>query len=521
MSSTSSKAPASGDMRIFLCCWMALITTSFGFIVRAFSIGDWGTEFGLSATQQGEIFGVGLWPFAISIVIFSLIIDRIGYKIALYFAFACHLISGIMTLKATGYNSLWWATFIVALGNGTVEAVINPVVATMFNKDKAKWLNILHAAWPGGLALAGILALPLHDWHTKVLLIFVPTILYGLMLIPIKFPVNERVAAGVSDRDMLKEVGGFGMFIVLGLIFSQIFALPAVGSALNIQNPLVPGVILAAIAGIIYGFIVKDAGRPLFSILLLIMIPLATTELGVDSWVTALMAPVMGKYAGWLLVYTSVIMTVLRLFAGPLLHKFSPIGLLAICSVLAAAGIFTLSKAAGIGILVAATLYGIAKSFFWPTMLAIVSERFPKGGALALNAQGGVGMLGVGVIGAVLLGSVQDHSIATKIKSVDASGGTALYSTYVTAQKTGIFGSYIALDQSKVASAPAAEQAIINEATSHAKLDALSTVALLPVLMFLSYLGLILYFRSSGGYKPVSLESESVPNSKSPEYSKA
>ena len=521
MSSARGSAPNAPDMKLFWTCFISLIASSFGFIVRAFSIGDWGKEFGLTATQQGEIFGVGLWPFAISIVLFSLIIDRIGYKSALVFAFVCQFVSSIMTYMATGYASLWWATFVFAIGCGTVEAVVNPVVATMFNKDKVKWLNILHAGWPGGLALAGILALPLTNWHMKVLLIFIPVVTYGILMIPAKFPINERVAAGVSYRDMLREVGGFGMAIVAFLIFSQLYSLPAVSSAFGIKNPLVPGLITAIVVGGAFGFAVKAAGQPLFSILLLIMVPLATTELGVDSWVTELMAPVMGKYAGWLLVYTSVIMTILRFFAGPLVHKLSPLGLLAVCSILAAAGLFFLSKAAGIGILVAATLYGIAKSFFWPTMLAIVSERFPKGGALTLNAQGGIGMLGVGVIGAVLLGSIQDNSIGSNIKEQDAKAGTSLYSTYVTQEKTGIFGSYHALDQGKVAEGPEADKAAIESATAVAKLEALSKVAVLPIIMLLSYLGIMLYFRSQGGYKPVSLESDAKTASRSPAYSEA
>src|SRR3954471_18206435 len=100
---SSSNTQAAPDMKVFWCVFIALITTSFGFIIRAFSIGDWGTEFGLTATQQGEILGVGVWPFAISIVVFSLIIDRIGYKTALGFAFICHVLSVVLTITAKDY----------------------------------------------------------------------------------------------------------------------------------------------------------------------------------------------------------------------------------------------------------------------------------------------------------------------------------------------------------------------------------------------------------------------------------
>ncbi|MEM8712772.1 MAG: MFS transporter, partial [Planctomycetota bacterium] len=150
---------AGEDKLLFWACFIALIATAFGFIVRAMVIDDWAAEFQLSETQKGEIFGVGLWPFAISIVVFSLIIDRIGYGRAMVFAFVCHVASAIVTYFAQGYWSLWVGNFIVALGNGTVEAVINPVVATMFARNKTKWLNILHAGWPGGLVLGGLLTL--------------------------------------------------------------------------------------------------------------------------------------------------------------------------------------------------------------------------------------------------------------------------------------------------------------------------------------------------------------------------
>ncbi|MEM7809820.1 MAG: MFS transporter, partial [Planctomycetota bacterium] len=136
---------------LFATCFVALIATSFAFIIRAFIIDEQAVEFGLSEAQKGELFGAGLWPFAISIVLFSLVIDRVGYGRALWFAFACHVISVIVTLFARGYWGLYLGNFIAALGNGTVEAVINPVIATVFWKQKTKWLNILHAGWPGGL----------------------------------------------------------------------------------------------------------------------------------------------------------------------------------------------------------------------------------------------------------------------------------------------------------------------------------------------------------------------------------
>ena len=209
---------------IFWASFVALVATAFGFIVRTQVINEWGTQFNLSETQKGEIFGVGLWPFALSIVLFSLVVDRIGYGKAMAFAFICHLASAIITILAKGYWGLYFGTFIVALGNGTVEAVVNPVVSTMFPRDKTKWLNILHAGWPGGLVLGGILALIMGsvDWRLKVALILIPTVVYGVMLVGRQFPIQERVQAGISYKAMLQEVGILGILIVVALAVSEI-----------------------------------------------------------------------------------------------------------------------------------------------------------------------------------------------------------------------------------------------------------------------------------------------------------
>lgn len=499
------------DMLLFWGCFIALIATAFGFIVRAQIIGDWGQEFGLTQTQQGEIFGVGLWPFAISIVLFSLFIDRVGYKTAMIFGFACHLLSVVLTVTATGYWSLWLATFIVALGNGTVEAYINPVVATMFSKEKTKWLNILHAGWPGGLVIGGILAISLGDigWRWKVALLLLPTVIYFVMLIGSKFPVQERVKAGVSYLDMLREFGGGGALIVSWMIIAElgrvIAGLIGQGEALSHLpvNWIWIAFIISLVIGVGFGAAVKSAGRPLFILLLVVMIPLATTELGTDSWITELMKPEMVKLgidAGWVLVYTSLIMTVLRFFAGPLIHRLSPLGLLGVCSVLAIVGLVFLSKATGITILLAATLYGVGKTFFWPTMLGVVSEQFPKGGALTLNAAGAVGMLGVGVLGAQFLGFFQDKNIESTLEERDQ----VVYEQ-VLGEKPGLFGAYKAVDPTKVEELDQTQKALVTEVQDASKKNTLMAVAIFPIIMLVCYILMFLYFKARGGYKPVEL----------------
>ena len=492
---------------LFWACFLALIATAFGFIVRAFLIDTWATQFALTETQKGEILGVGLWPFAISIILFSLVIDRIGYGTAMVFAFVCHVVSAIMTITATGYDSLYWATFIVALANGTVEAVINPVVATLFPREKTKWLNILHAGWPGGLVLGGLIAIAMGDvdWRLKVGLLLIPTVLYGVMMLGRKFPIQERVAAGVSYQDMLKEFGVIGALAVNFLMFSE------VGRVFGWSPMLIWGaiIVLTVAFGALIGF---APGNPLFIVLVAIMIPLATTELGTDSWITDLMGPQMqqlGLAAGWVLVYTSAIMMILRFFAGSIVHRISPLGLLAVSSAIAAVGLVLLSRSAGVGILVAATVYGLGKSFFWPTMLGVVAEQFPKGGALTLNAIAGVGMLGVGVVGAVFLGYIQDTSIASHIQKDQP----AIYQQVIT-EKPWAFGTYPTVDAEKKKALPAETQTSLDGISATAKKEALTTVAIFPVIMLLGYLALLAYFKSKGGYKAQVLAGHAAKDEK-------
>ena len=483
---------------IFWASFVALVATAFGFIVRTQVINEWGTQFNLSETQKGEIFGVGLWPFALSIVLFSLVVDRIGYGKAMAFAFICHLASAIITILAKGYWGLYFGTFIVALGNGTVEAVVNPVVSTMFPRDKTKWLKILHAGWPGGLVLGGILALIMGsvDWRLKVALILIPTVVYGVMLVGRQFPIQERVQAGISYKAMLQEVGILGILIVVALVVSEIGRV----FSWSISLQLSVGIIILGC----YSFYVRSWGRWMFFFLLLMMIPLATTELGTDSWITSLLAPEMGDlgiHPGWLLVYTSLIMMILRFLAGPFVHSLSPLGLLATSSLVAAIGLIILSKSTGITILLAATLYGLGKTFFWPTILGVVAEQFPKGGALTLNAIAAVGTLSVGVVGAAFLGYVQDRVVEEKLQIK----APPLYSRVMTQEKASLFGTYRSLNQHKLQEINNDHRLLISKIQVTAKKNALMTVAILPLVMVAGFLILMLHFKLKGGYKPCKL----------------
>jgi hypothetical protein len=268
------------------------------------------------------------------------------------------------------------------------------------------------------------------------------------------------------------------------------------------QTILIARLAIVAVLTGAYGAYVHGAlGRPVFIFLLLIMIPLATTELGTDSWITSLMEPEMTSrslHPGWVLVYTSLIMLILRFFAGPIVHRISPLGLLATSAVLAAIGLVFLSKATGVVILGAATVYGFGKTFFWPTMLGVVAEQYPRGGAMTLNTIAGVGMLSVGVLGNPLLGNIQDREAVEQL----AETAPAVYEQVVGEERLSVFGTYRPLMQDQIDQLPEDERATVTGIRDAAKKNALMTVAIFPCIMFVSYMGLILYYRSQGGYKP-------------------
>ena len=491
--------------RLFVACFVALMATSFAFMVRAMLISTWGEEFNLSNTQLGEIMGVGLWPFALSIVLLSLVIDRIGYGKAMILAFVLHVASTIILMMASGYWMLYLGTFILALGNGTVEGTINPLVASMFPKEKAKWLTILHAGWPGGMIIGGILGMALGEgtnWQYKVALTLLPIAAYGIMMIPKKFPVHERVLAGIPYKEMLREAGALGALVIVALLVFQIGNFFEASLVVNL-------VIIGMIVGT-YGFYTRSWGQPLFIFLLIIMFPLATTELATDSWMVDLMSSelgALGLQAGWILVYTALIMTIFRFIGGPLIRFFTPVGLLMLCSAVAAIGLFFLSIATtALLIVIAATVYSFGKSYFYPTMLGIVGEQFPKGGALTINITLGVGLMAAGIVGSVFLGYVQDISIDQELARYDRIHDTELYEQYLTLDKKSILGTYRAIDMDALKKASEADKEVLTTIQLDAKKRALRSVAILPLVMFVCYVILFLYFRAKGGYRPVEIE---------------
>ena len=297
---------------------------------------------------------------------------------------------------------------------------------------------------------------------------------------------------------MLAEFGAIGALISGYLIFKQL------GMVFGWSDGVVYGLTLAATIG--YGVYCKSFGRPILILLCLVMIPLATTELGTDAAITGLMEEPM-KAAGynglWVLIYTSAIMMILRFFfAGPIVGALGPLGLLATSSILAIAGLYLLSTATGLAmIFIFATLYGFGKTFFWPTTLGVVSEQCPKGGALTLNAIAGIGMLAVGILGGPVIGKMTEDSIKA---SVEASSSVETYES-ISKQSTYFLGDYTAVDGEKVSELPENEEAIVSESIQKGKQGSLASVAVFPVFMLICYVGLILYFKSRGGYRPIEI----------------
>jgi MFS family permease len=518
MSLTSQEPQGTDNQRVFWGCFIALITTSFAFVTRMILCdGQFKTDFALDDVTVGALKGAGIWPFGVSIILFSLIIDRVGYRVAMYFSFACYAVylafaclayaaiqgdlsgDALIAGQKAGLSYLTWGSIILALGNGTVEAFINPVVATIFNRDKTKWLNILHAGWPGGLVIAGIITIAMEttvktgDWRMVLALIALPGISYLVLLSTAKFPKNEREQAGVSYREMLAEFGAFGAFIGFGLVFLEI----SNAFGLSIWVPAV----LTSVVTLMFAAYTKSLGRPILAFLIIIMMPLAITEIGTDGWIGGLMEGPMtqaGFNSGWVLVYTSAIMMVLRFFAGPIVHAFSPIGMLIASAVLAICGLFALSKTDGQGLAAifgAATLYGIGKTFFWPTMLGVTSEQCPKGGALTLNAISGIGMIAVGILGFPFIGYLQENAASSALTlNAPEMAQTVLNS------KAYMGVEYQAIDADKVANITTGIEAI-NAAKQTGQFSALASMAAFPLFMLVCYVALFLYFKSKGGYK--------------------
>ena len=525
MSNGHDTAIAPNAKRLLWAGFAAILAAGIGFGIRGGILANWAADFGFTGGQLGAIGGAGFTGFCFGIIIGGVIVDKIGYGKLVVAAFLFHVVSAFVTFAAhkgqaqgEAYNFLYWGTFIFALANGTLEAVANPLVATLFPNDRTHYLNILHASWPAGLVIGGlagwILGDGMHwDWKWQLALFLVPTVIYGLIFLGQTFPKSEASAKGLSLGEMLKDVGilGAGVACYLLVLFFQ--------NALNLSptvSYIMGGVILAAVA-VITGF---SLGAMLLFVLIVTHVLVGAVELGTDGWIQNITGNILTPSQGKILfVFTSLFMFCLR-FCAHFIEKnlkISPVGLLLICATLACIGLNLVSGIATFGgALMALSVYALGKTFFWPTMLAVTSDRFPRTGAIAISIMGGCGMMSAGLLGSAGLGYAKDRFAGEELNKANP----ALYAQYKapTASKflflepvNGLDGTKLAEVQSADAAKRTPDQKIVADASIAGDRRTLKADSFIPATMAVIYLLILLYFKSIGGYRPVTIETEPKP----------
>jgi len=508
--------------RLLWAGFVAILAAGVGFAIRGGIFDNWGGEYGFTGAQLGAIGGAGFSGFCFGIVIGGVLCDKIGYGKLVIVAFAAHVLSAFVTFGASNpdnaYNMLYWGMFIFAYANGTLEAVANPLVATLFPSNRTHYLNILHASWPAGLILGGIVGWVLDDkmeigWKVQLSLYLIPTVAYGVMFWGQKYPKSEASEKGLSLGQMFQDVGLMGGAVVcflLALFFKQTFDLPLAAAG------VIGAVLLAGIGGITR----FAAGSVLLFVLFFTHALVGAVELGTDGWIQNITGNILSSEQGKILfVWTSSVMFALRFCAHWIEKnlKLSPIGLLFVCAVLAVAGLNMASTVTAFaGAMVALTIYGIGKTFFWPTMLAVASDRFPRTGAVAISIMGGIGMMSAGLIGSPGLGYFKDRYAADELEKTNP----ALYATYKaeTPSKFLFFAEVNGPDGTKMGEAKEAagggnatqEQQDAIEADIRGDRRVLKTDSLIPLAMAAIYLALMMYFKSIGGYKPETIDPEKL-----------
>lgn len=362
---------------LFSASCVALVVTALTFATRAGMIEPWREEFKLTAEQAGWIIGTAFWGFTLAMILGGPLVDIIGMKRIIFIAFGCHIAGILLTIFATGFWTLFFSTLFIGIANGSVEAATNPLITSMYVEDKTRKLNLFHVWFPGGIVIGGLMVFLLGElglgWRLQMAAMLIPTILYGILFFNQKFPETERVTAGFSYKDMLK----------------------------------------ACIS-------------PLFLFMAACMIMTAATELGSNQWMTALLEDVMkkeGLHSILLLVWISGIMAAGRSVAGPIVHRLSPSGVLLGSAIFSGIGLLLLSYLSGYWSFLAAAVFAVGITYFWPTMLGFVNENIPQSGALGLAIMGGIGFLG-GAIAQPVLGWIYDNKVAELQNNLAAGAST-------------------------------------------------------------------------------------------------
>lgn len=354
--------------QLFLASRIALIVTAMTFAFRASLEGVWSNEFHLSKEQLGWIFSPAFWGFTLAMIFGGPLCDIIGMKRLLGFAFIGHLAGIVIYLVAKDATMLFIGTVFIGVGNGMVEAACNPLTVTLFPENKTTMLNRFHVWFPGGIVIGGLLSYVMIDqmqidWRILIATLFIPAIIYGYMFLKLKFPQTERVTSGVSTKQMFTA-----------------------------------------------------CLKPLFIVMVICMFMTGATELGTNTWIVALLqgANVSGIL---ILVFINGLMAVGRSFAGPVVHRLNPNGMLIFSSLFAGIGLILLSMVSGPAAFAAAFVFALGVCFFWPTMLGFVSEYLPDTGALGLSIIGGAGMFSTSLL-VPIMGHWYD-----KVKADAVAGG--------------------------------------------------------------------------------------------------
>lgn len=417
--------------QLFVASCLALLVTSLSFGIRAGLLGTWESEFGLSRSEIATITATAFWGFPLAIIIGGLVVDIIGMKRLLVLAFLFHVAGILLTIFADKVGTPFWSLFIstllIGIANGTVEAACNPLVTALYPTNKTTKLNHFHLWFPGGIVIGTLIVFflgekladsqQLSNWKTLVGLMLIPTAAYGLIFIRQKFPLTERVASGISTGTMYKSVAS-----------------------------------------------------PLFIFMVICMLGTAITELFTSQWIELLLKNVSDNAILVLTVSTGV-MAIGRAFAGPIVHRLAPQGVLLMSAILATIGLYMLGHTSGNMIFVGAIVFGMGVCYFWPTMLGFVSEYMPQTGAVGINLIGGAGMFAVSMY-TMVMGGVYDRLIAARLP---AGADLKAYSS---------------------PDATANMKAALAEANKGAGPEVINTTLMIPIILIVAFIGLYIYMRN-------------------------
>ena len=340
-------ATTSNRRSLFIASCASLLVTSLSFGIRAGILNDLGVEFELSGSELSRIAATAFWGFPVSMIIGGALVDKVGMKNLMRLAYIGHFAGILLTIFAGGFWSLWISTLFIGLANGMVEAVCNPLVASIYPEEKTTKLNQFHLWFPGGIVIGSLVAFSFGklglSWQMMMAVMLLPTIWYALQMERMEFPVTERVANKVSDSEMYKAL-------------------------LN----------------------------PLYIIVTIAMLGTATSELFINQYVDVLLKSVSDN-AILILLITSGVMTFGRGIAAPVVERFSTTGMLLFSAVFTTIGLYMMGTMDGSMLFVSAFVFGIGVTYFWPTMIGFVATYLPSTGALGMAVIGAAGMFAVSI----------------------------------------------------------------------------------------------------------------------------